>query len=182
MDHKENPMSPWNLTETALHEPWRLWTCHLAHHDWRHAADNALALCVPMVLVSKRQRGRLLFWIFLLSPILALALMPLLGGGSYGGLSGLACMAWIFVGLQLTVREDSCVIGTTMLGLLALKFGVEAMTGCGLISHNGRWQIVSESHLFGALLGVLAGVSDDVLTRTEYMVGQGLKKLVTIPR
>jgi membrane associated rhomboid family serine protease len=182
MDLEENLMSPWNLTEAALQEPWRLWTCHLAHHDWWHAADNALALSVPLVLASRRQRGRLLVWSFLLAPILALALIPFLAGGSYCGISGLACAAWAFLGLQLAVKEDSFIVGTAMLGLLALKFAVESLTGSGVILHDGRWQAISESHLFGTLLGLSAGLFDSRLICAKQKARRELRKLVTIPR
>jgi len=171
-------MNPWNLTVAACHEPWRLWTCHLVHQDWRHAADNLLALAIPLLLVRRQERERVLYWLFLLSPILGLALIPSLDGGSYCGISGLACAAWAFVGLQLAVKEDSSAIGAGMLGLLALKFGVESMTGCGVLQHGGRWQAPSQSHLFGTLLGLGACALDDV----ERKLRSDLKLLITIPR
>jgi len=175
-------MNPWNLTESTLHEPWRLWTCHLAHHGWQHAADNSLALLIPLLLLSWRQRGQLLLWLLILSPLLGLALLPSLEGGSYDGLSGLACAAWAYAGLRLSLKENSFAFGAAMLGLLALKFMVEAMTGCGLLAHAGRWQNPVEAHVLGTLLGLLAGGLDASFLRLRHRAPLGLKRLVLVPR
>ena len=43
-------MDAWSLTAAALHEPWRLWTGHLAHFGREHALVNAVALAVPFAL------------------------------------------------------------------------------------------------------------------------------------
>ena len=175
-------MNPWNLTESALHEPWRLWTSHLAHHGWRHAADNSLALLIPLLLLSWRQRGQLLLWLLILSPLLGLALLPWLEGGSFEGLSGLACAAWAYVGLRLSLKEDSFAFGAAMLGLLALKFMVEAMTGCGLLAHAGRWQNPTAAHFLGTLLGLMAGGLDATLLRLRHRTQMGLRRLVLVLR
>jgi len=179
-------MNPFHLTADALQEPWRLWTCHLAHHDWRHAVDNLLALAIPFILARRRDRARLALWLFVLAPLLSLALMPYLDGGSACGISGLACAAWALVGLQLSVREDSFAVGGLMLGLLALKFGVESFTGCGVLQHGGRWQTLSKSHLFGTLLGLWAGLADKrfaILERRSFVfLRDHAKALITVPR
>lgn len=179
-------MNPWMLTSNALREPWTLWSCHLVHHGWRHAADSFLALSIPLILAQRKDRGRLLLWLFLLAPVLSLALLPALNGGTFCGISGLACAAWTLVGLQLLFREDSMPVGLAVLGLLSLKFTVEAMTGCGLLHHEGRWQTISESHLYGTMLGLCAGVLDETFRRLERKVRccatRRLRKLVTVPR
>lgn len=163
-------MEAWLLTPNALQEPWRLWTCHLAHHGWRHALDNGFALSIPLVLARGRDRGRLLLWLFLLAPALSLALLFVLDGGTFAGLSGLACAAWALVGVQLLVREDSMPVGFTMLGLLGLKIAVESMTDSGLLAHGGRWQSISDAHLLGILLGLAAGAMDETFRRLERKV------------
>ncbi len=179
-------METWLMTSDALHEPWRLWSCHLAHHGWRHALDNFLALSIPLMLVRGKDRGRLLLWLFLLAPALSLAMLSVLDGGTFGGISGLACAAWALVGIQLLVREDSLPVGFAMLGLLGLKISVEAMTGSGLLVHDGRWQSVSESHLYGTLLGLAAGAMDETFRRVERRVRccteRGLRRLAAAPR
>ena len=179
-------MNTWMLTPDALREPWRLWTCHLAHHSWQHAADNFLGLSIPLILVPRKDRGRLMFWLFLLAPALGLALIPSLHGGTFEGISGLACAAWALVGLHLLVQEDSLPVGLAMLGLMGLKFTVESMTGSGLLFHEGRWQIVSESHLYGALLGLSAGMADETFRKLgrkmRCCATRRLRKLVMVPR
>jgi membrane associated rhomboid family serine protease len=174
------------LTVNALQEPWSLWTCHLAHHDWQHAADNALALSIPLLLAQRQDRGRTLLWLFLLAPLLSLALLPSLQGETYGGFSGLGCAAWTLVGLQLLFREETLPVGGMMLALLGLKFAVEGMTGSGLLAHHGRWQTLSDSHLYGMLLGLGAGLLDESFRRFERKVrcctSRSLRRLVTIPR
>jgi membrane associated rhomboid family serine protease len=179
-------MNPWMLTADSLQEPWRLWSCHLAHHSWQHAVDNLLALAIPLLLLQRKDRGRAALWLFLLAPVLSLALLPSLHGVDFCGLSGLACAAWALGGLQLLVTEDTLPVGLGMLGLLGLKFTVEAMTGSGLLLHEGRWQTVSESHLYGTLLGLGAGMLDGTFQRMERRVRccatRRLRKLVTIPR
>lgn len=179
-------MNTWMLTSNALHEPWTLWTCHLAHHGWQHAADNTLALCIPLILVQRKDRGRVFLWLFLLAPMLSLMLLPSLHGEAFGGISGLACAAWALVGVQLLLAEDAMPVGLAMLGLLSLKFTVESLTGSGLLSHQGRWQTISDSHLFGTALGLSAAVADGTIKRMERKARccatRRLRKLVTIPR
>jgi membrane associated rhomboid family serine protease len=179
-------MDAWMLTSDALREPWRLWTSHLAHSDWRQAALNILALAAPLVLVQRKDRGRVLLWLFLLAPVLSLALIPSLNGHSVGGLAGLACAAWTLVGLQLLVQGDSLPVGLAMLGFLGLKITVETMTESGLLMHHGRWQTVSEPNLYGMLLGLSAGMVDETFRRFErkvrFCATRRFRKLVTIPR
>lgn len=179
-------MTTWALTASALHEPWTFWTCHLVHHSWQHAADNILALSIPLVLVPRKDRGRMFLWLFLLAPVLGLMLLPVLHGGTFVGVSGLAAAAWALVGVHLLMSEEALPVGAAMLGLLGLKFTVEAMTGVGLLSHDGRWQAVSESHLYGTALGLGAAAVDGTLKRlerrTRCCVTRSLRKLVTVPR
>jgi membrane associated rhomboid family serine protease len=174
------------LTVNALQEPWTLWTCHLAHHDWQHAADNALALSIPLLLAQRKDRGRIFLWLLLLAPLLSLALLPSLHGETFGGLSGLGCATWTLVGLQLLFREETIPVGGLMLALLGLKFAVEGMTGSGLLAHHGRWQTLSASHLCGMLLGLGAGLLDETLRRfkrkVECCATRSLRRMVTVPR
>lgn len=179
-------MTAWMLTSNVLHEPWTLWTSHLAHHSWQHAADNSLALIIPFLLAHSKDRKRLALWLFLLAPFLSLALLPTLEGGAFGGISGLACAAWVLVGVQLMMTDETLPVGLLMLGLLAAKFTVESMTGSGLLSHAGRWQSISDSHIRGALLGLAAAMLDDVLRRFERKVRccatRNLRRWVMVPR
>jgi hypothetical protein len=177
-------MDAWLLTSDALREPWRLWGCHLAYQEWRQALNGGLVLSIPLMLAQKKDRGRVILWLFILAPVLSLAMMPTLHEGAFGGISGLACAAWVLVGLQLLVREESLPIGLTLLALLSLKITVGSMTGSGLVAHDGLWQSMSGSHLYGALLGLTAGVADETFRKLErkarYCAGRSLRRRVTM--
>jgi membrane associated rhomboid family serine protease len=179
-------MNTWALTPEAFQEPWRLWSCHLVHPDWRQTAVNGAALAVPMILVRRKDRLRAFMWLFLLAPILSLVLMLSLRGETHCGLAGLACAAWTLVGLQLLVREESLAAGLAMLGLLGLKFTVESLTESGVLVHGGRWQAVSDFQMVGTLLGLVAGTLDGGFRRVECRMrcraAKHLRKLVTVPR
>lgn len=147
-------MDPWPLTADALREPWRLWTGHLAHYGWEHAAANAVALAVPLILLPAAMRRRAILALGVIAPLLSLALLPGLGGGEYRGASGLACAVWALAGLHLAGRRESAPVGLVLLGGLGLKLAAEAALGaCFLVRAEG-WQALPAAHLAGALLGL----------------------------
>jgi membrane associated rhomboid family serine protease len=149
-------MDPLALTTEALREPWRLWTGHLVHFGWEHALANLIALAVPTLLVARRERGRLLLVLLLAAPLLSLLLLPGLGQGQYRGASGLACVAWSWVGLRLAARRESFSLGLAVLGGLALKLALEAAFGTGPLAAHPDWQSLPAVHFWGALLGLAA--------------------------
>jgi membrane associated rhomboid family serine protease len=153
-------MDPFALTAEALREPWRLWTCHLAHFGWAHALTNGIALAVPALLVQRRDRGRLLLTLLLAAPLLSLLLLPGLGPGQYRGASGLACAAWSWVGLRLASRRVSISTGLVLLVGLALKLTLEAVFGKGLLAPDPNWQTLPAAHVLGALLGLATALPD----------------------
>ena len=147
-------MDPLALTAEALREPWRLWTGHFVHYGWGHSLANLAAMAVPVVLASGRDRGRLLFIAFLAAPLLSLLLLPALGAGQYRGGSGLACVLWVWVGLRLAARRESCAPGLLLLGGLALKLFLESALGSCFQGAHPDWQTLSPAHAWGALLGL----------------------------
>ena len=151
-------MDPLTLTAEALHEPWRLWTCHFAHFGREHVLANALALAVPLVLAQPRDRGRLFAITLLAAPLLSLLLLPSLAQAQYRGASGLACALWSWVGVRLTGGRDSCAVGIAMLGGLAFKLFLEATFGSCLLGAHPDWQTLPEAHFWGALLGLAAAL------------------------
>jgi len=179
-------MSPWTLDANWAQEPWRLWTCHLAHFDVRHAVVNLAALAVPLLLVARMDRFRLGSMLLLLAPLLSLSILPFLDGGTYSGASGIACAAWACVGIRLAGRRESFSLGCLVLGLLGLKFAVEGLTGAGVLVHGGGWQTLAEAHTVGALLGLAAGVFDNgirtVERRSRLRTGGLFRKWLTFPR
>lgn len=147
-------MDPWPLTAEALREPWRLWTGHLAHYGWEHAATNAIALAVPLVLLPARERRRAGLALLILAPLLSLTLMPDLGVWEYRGASGLACALWALAGLQLAGRRASAPAGLLLLGGLGLKLAAEAALGAFCLVRAESWQAMPAAHLWGAVLGL----------------------------
>ncbi len=151
-------MDPFALTADALREPWRLWTCHLAHFGWEHALANVCALAIPIILVQRKDRDRLLIVALFMAPLLSLLLLSTLDQGQYRGASGLACLFWAWVGLRLAVRRDSLAVGATLLGGLALKLSLEGAMGWSPLNHHSTWQVLPEAHAWGALLGLAAAL------------------------
>jgi membrane associated rhomboid family serine protease len=147
-------MDPLSLTTEALREPWRLWTCHLAHFGWGHTLANAFALLVPVLLVPRNDRGRLLAVVLLAAPMLSLLLLAGLGSGHYRGASGLACVLWAWLGLRLLSTENARSVGLMMLGGLLLKLAAETgFSGCSLLRPED-WQALPAAHLWGTFLGL----------------------------
>ncbi len=147
-------MDPLSLTTDALREPWRLWTCHLAHFSWDHALANALALAVPLVLAPQRQRFRLLGVALIAAPLLSLLLLAGLEHGQYRGASGLACVLWAWVGLRLLSIKNSTPAGLLMLGGLLLKLAAETVFGSCILLRPEGWQALPAAHLWGTFLGL----------------------------
>lgn len=147
-------MDPLALTWEALREPWRLWTGHLVHFGWEHALANLVALAVPMLLVRREARGKLLWVLLLAAPLLSLLLLPGLGQGQYRGASGLACVAWAWAGFRLLADEDSSPAGLLMLGGLLLKLAAEPVSGNCFLLHPEGWLALPAAHLWGTCLGL----------------------------
>lgn len=152
-------MDPLALTAEALREPWRLWTGHLVHFGWEHTLANAVALTVPWILAERGDHRRLAFLLLLIAPLLSLLLLPTLGGAEYRGASGLACALWALVGLSLLLRRKSASVAALLLGGLALKLVLEAVLGAPFLARAEGWQSLPQAHLWGALLGLGAGLA-----------------------
>lgn len=149
-------MSPFLLTGDALREPWRLVTCHVVHWGWDHALRNGIAMLIPFALVGRKRH--LAAVLVCLAPLLSLTLLPVLQGGVYGGMSGLACAAWAFTGTVRAARDARAWPGLALCGLLGVKVVLERTTGALLPGSEGNWQSLAEAHVSGALLGLVAGL------------------------
>lgn len=148
--------SPWDLTAAAVRQPWRLWTGPLAHWGLGHAALNLLACAVPWSLLAPGQRRRLAWGLPALLPLLSLMLLPALGGGTYRGASGLACLLWAAAGWGRWASGDWR-LGWTVLGLLGLKLALEGLFGLGALARDEGWAALPAAHLQGAGVGTLVG-------------------------
>lgn len=161
------------LSAEALREPWRLWTGHLVHFGWAHALANAVALAVPGILAAPGDRRRMARAMLLLAPLLSLLLLPSLAGAEYRGASGLACALWAQAGLGLLLRRESVPGGALLLGGLALKLILEAALGAPFLVRPEGWQSLSQAHLWGAMLGLGAGLAGTSLPGWGIPAGPG---------
>jgi rhomboid family GlyGly-CTERM serine protease len=158
-------MDPLALNAEAWREPWRLWTGHLAHFGWEHALANAIALAVPWILATPRDRWRLALATVFIPPLLSLLLLPTLAGAEYRGASGLACALWALAGLGRLLQRESAAVGALLLGGLALKLVLEATLGAPFLARAEGWQSLPQAHLWGALLGLGAALATPGLLR-----------------
>lgn len=146
-------MNPFVLTAGAAAQPWRLWTCHLVHFSWAHDLLNGAALVPPLWLAGRRLGAWACGWLLLAAPVLSLALLPFLAGGSYRGGSGLVCALWALVGCRLLEAPGSRRRGLLLLLLLGLKVARELAGGPGLLAVEG-WRPLPAAHAQGALVGL----------------------------
>jgi hypothetical protein len=150
-------MSPWELTASALREPWRLWTGHLLHWDLAHAAVNLGACLLPLVLLPQGSRHRLLKALPWLLPLASLLLLPFLEGRPYRGASALACTLWVAAAFPLARhgrRFEAAVLG----GGALIKASYELAMGVHPLASGAGWEGLPMAHAVGALLGLAWGL------------------------
>jgi len=145
-------VNPFVLEAGAWAQPWRLWTCHLVHFGPWHALLNLAALAAPFAVLPRALRPRLVLGLALAAPLLSLALLPLIGDGTYRGASGLACTAWAAAGLALL--RDRRPEALALLGLLGAKLAWEAFRGAPWMPGGEGWTALPAAHGIGALAGL----------------------------
>ncbi|HEY0591226.1 MAG TPA: rhomboid family intramembrane serine protease [Thermoanaerobaculia bacterium] len=142
------------LTGAALGgEPWRLWTGHLVHWGMEHLALNLVAMLPPLLLLRRREAGRIALWLLAAAPLVSVPIL-LSGVAAYRGASGLVVGFWCAAALALQRRGDP-VPALAFLGLVAAKVSLEA-SGAALFPHDGYF-VVPLAHQAGALLGLAIG-------------------------
>ena len=136
-------------------EVWRLFTGHWVHFSARHLGFNLVVFGIAGMIVESRHDPRWR-WLLVLAPWLIG--LGLLGAeprmSSYGGLSGVATAAVVYVALSgVKERPPWRWIWWGTLLLVALKMILEWATGQALFVGAGRGQFVSAplSHLLGGL-------------------------------
>lgn len=154
----------WDRAAIGAGAWWRLWSGHVVHFGWLHAAADggvllAAALCAPRAMSGPRT-GRLSVLGLVLAPVLLSAVLwvALPGMAAYRGASGLAAMAVVAVCVAwLRVAPGRGPARTlAAVGLLALfgKILVEAMGGpAGGVLPPGV-VVAWPAHAVGALLGL----------------------------
>lgn len=148
-------VGPFVLDGGAWTQPWRLWTCHLVHFGPWHALLNLAALAAPFAVLPRPLRIRLALGLALAAPLVSLALLPLIGDGTYRGASGLACAAWAASGLAL-LRERR-LEALSLLALLGGKLAWEAFRGAPWMPGGEGWTALPAAHGIGALAGAVLG-------------------------
>lgn len=168
----ENPLFPLLSLEAARVESgevWRLLSANLVHFGWAHTLMNvgALLLCALAFFTdtSLIKFSLLLLWcclavgmgIFLLNP----EYVP------YAGLSG-ALHGLIVAGL-LQTRAYPFWVRTVALVLVAVKLGQENSAGYEAtdIQQLIPAAVAVESHVYGAIAGVIFAGSDWLLTQLK---------------
>ena len=119
-----------------------LWTCHLLHWSWQHAALNAVA-AIPPLWTMRRRKWQIALFVLLAAPLIALAVR--IGfTGQYRGASGLIVGMWVFASLMTGNH--------LMLMMIAAKLVAEAL---GLMPAHDGYVTVALAHYAGAAVGVI---------------------------
>jgi len=120
-------METLSLTSAALHgEPWRLWTGHAVHYDFRHLMLDSIAALPPVVLLRSSDRWRVIPWAFIVAPLISIVILLTTPNVEYRGMSALVIGLWILVPLQF-IHERS-LAAAALLILCITKLALEAFT------------------------------------------------------
>ncbi len=150
-------MTPFELTDAALQEPWRLWTGHFTHWSFEHAAVNLGACMLPLVLLTQQDRRKLLCDLPWLLPLSSLLLLPFLAGRPYRGASELACLLWVAAAFPLACAGRRLEAGVLGVGAL-LKAAAELAMGIHPLASGPGWEGLPMAHAAGAALGLAWGL------------------------
>lgn len=150
-------MTPFELTESALQEPWRLWTGHLAHWSLDHAAVNLGACLLPLAFLPSGIRRHLLRALPWMLPLGSILLLPFLAGRPYRGASELACLLWVAAAFPLARSgrwPEAAVFG----GGALVKSTLEGWGGVRPLAPALCWEGLPLAHVTGAALGLAWGL------------------------
>lgn len=150
---------------------WRLFTGGFVHLDVLHAAVNAAAAGLLLLLAQRFALGRELVRNVLLGAVLVNVLLLVCSGGIgfAAGLSGALHAAAVALGLRLLLSggkgaKVACTreargIGVVLLGLISLKLLTER-AWLSPIARESWWvfPVVVVAHLEGAAAGLLLGI------------------------
>lgn len=160
-DHVRDGLQ-WRRSDLSAGEWWRLVTGHFVHLDFRHALLNATGLVLVWALYARAWKP--VQWLVVIVITLATIdlglwfFVPALSWyvGASGLLHGLIAggLAAQWRGQWRGERGIAIVVGL----LLAAKLVVEHLHGA-LPFTDGQQHVVLESHAFGALGGLCAGVA-----------------------
>lgn len=141
---------------------WRMWTGHLIHFTWQHAAADGLALFASAWVLAHYAGGRTVAWVLLAgAPLIALGLLFVVPDLQvYGGASGIAMLVAAAAGGRLWHAAPRL---RGLLGLLAVlalaRMVLDAGDGTPYLSTlPDGVRVVWQAHALGLLLGVLSAL------------------------
>ncbi len=145
-------------------EIWRAWTAHGVHFSWSHLGWNGLLWLVAGGIMERKSRRAWLASVLLVAPLVtgaALWLDP--QSARYGGLSGMACVPLVWLGLGGMLRGEGIKrsTGGGVLGAVGAKVAWEFYGGAGvpfLTDFDSTFVEVRAApwaHVAGALGGVV---------------------------
>jgi rhomboid family GlyGly-CTERM serine protease len=147
--------------DSALRQPWRIWSAAWVHYSRLHLLANAAGavLVIALGLAARMPTRAALAW-FIAWPLthLALLLRPELAG--YGGLSGVLHAGVAVVVVELILRDGRARrLGLVMAAVLLLKILFEEPWGPELRWPAG-WDIAVApfSHAAGVVAGALCAL------------------------
>jgi len=145
-------------------EIWRAWTAHGVHFSWSHLGWSSLLWLVAGGMMERESRRAWLASVWLVAPLVtgaALWLDP--QSARYGGLSGMACVPLVWLGLGWALRGEGIkrLTGVGVLCAVVAKVAWEFCGGAGLPfladfdPAFGEVRAAPWAHVAGALGGVL---------------------------
>lgn len=150
-------MTPFELTASALREPWRLWTGHFAHWSPGHSVVNLGACLLPLAFLPSEARRHLLRALPWLLPLGSLLLLPFLAGRPYRGASEMACLLWVASAFPLAHEGRWAEAAVFGLGA-GLKAALECLAGSHPLAPASGWEGLPLAHVTGAALGLAWGL------------------------
>lgn len=140
---------------------WRLLTAHLVHSNNIHLLLNVCALALVLMLFDKLLTVRAYITLIVLSAcVQSIAFYYLLPNvETYVGLSGVLHTLYVAATIQLLAQTKERVMASVLLMLVTLKLLTENLgQGISVSQAMINSRVLVEAHLYGAMIGVLAGL------------------------
>lgn len=145
-------------SESLWNEPWRLWTAHVVHVGWMHAALNLTALGLLAWIFPEYPPRR--FWLLLClgSPILSVLIyFSLPDLQRYAGLSGILHGIYISAAIHAFLSHSDRLVATILCLGLTIKLIVEnTIVGHSTAELIGA-PVLTQAHYLGVAIALLLG-------------------------
>jgi rhomboid family GlyGly-CTERM serine protease len=163
-------------------EFWRLFSAYLVHFDIMHLFYNLIAFGLAGCLIEAnggRQFGRLCLFMALVTGLFLV--LAKTGVASYGGLSGLAVGAFVYLGLsELEGAKPRRFWGWLVLLVVAAKIIFEVFTGDSMLLYPASRSFVPvwESHALGSLTALVVFVVQKMWQGRSSSRAEAIKGLI----